>query len=351
MIERVIRPKTVLIAVAVLVHLPSIPPACGGEERGGVSRADDADRIDHNCSGGDCWISAACCNKNSCSAGYNGYCNCSDDAKCNYGPDRCNSRGTLFQWSYGTSFSGGPDLDEPLVTDRPDFTEASSTVGKGVAQLEFGYTYTYDSDGGTSVKSHSAGEPLLRYGIFADWLEFRIALFPVEETTTSGGVRTTHSGTEDLYLGFKIGLTPQEGILPEMALIPQMNVPTGSSAFTSGQVEPGVNWVYAWEINDFLSTAGSTQGNRRIDDTGEAYLEMAQSWVVGYSLSEKLGAYTEWFAFIPSGADTARTEHYFNGGFSYLISNDIQFDIRAGVGLNDAADDYFLGTGLSIRFQ
>ena len=61
-------------------------------------------------------------------------------------------------------------------------------------------------------------------------------------------------------------------------------------------------------------------------------------------------AYTEWFAFIPSGADTARTEHYFNGGFSYLISNDIQFDIRAGVGLNDAADDYFLGTGFSIRF-
>jgi hypothetical protein len=151
-----------------------------------------------------------------------------------------------------------------------------------------------------------------------------------------------------LYLGFKIGLTPQECILLEMALIPQMNVPTGSS--TSGQVEPGVNWVYAWEINDFLSTAGSTQGNRRIDDTGEAYLEMAQSWVLGYSLTDTVGAYTEWFVFIPSGADTARTEHYFNGGFSYLISNDIQFDIRAGVGLSDAADDYFLGTGLSIRF-
>jgi len=64
----------------------------------------------------------------------------------------------------------------------------------------------------------------------------------------------------------------------------------------------------------------------------------------------RVGAYTEWFAFIPSGADTARTEHYFNGGFSYLISNNIQFDILAGVGLNDAADDYFLGTGLSIRF-
>ena len=37
-------------------------------------------------------------------------------------------RKTLLQWSYGTSFEGGPDLYEPLVTDRPDFTESSVTA-------------------------------------------------------------------------------------------------------------------------------------------------------------------------------------------------------------------------------
>lgn len=68
-------------------------------------------------------------------------------------------------------------------------------------------------------------------------------------------------------------------------------------------------------------------------------------------MSDNLGAYTEWFALIPSGADTTKTQHFFNGGFTYLINNDVQFDIRAGVGLNDAADDYFVGTGLSFRFQ
>ncbi|MGE3408748.1 MAG: hypothetical protein AB7I37_18160 [Pirellulales bacterium] len=56
-----------------------------------------------------------------------------DKEKINYGPGPCHKRGTLFQWSYGTSFSGGPDLSEPIVTDRPDFTEASVTVGQGVA--------------------------------------------------------------------------------------------------------------------------------------------------------------------------------------------------------------------------
>lgn len=272
-------------------------------------------------------------------------------ATCNYGPCPCTTRQTLFQWSYGTSFGGGPDRDEALVTDRPDFTEAASTVGRGVAQIEFGYTYTYDSDNVTSERSHSLPEALLRYGIFAEWLELRVAWNYAEERTRTGPASVTGQGAEDLYLGFKIGLTPQEGILPEMSLIPQMTVPTGSGAFNNRQVLPGVNWVYAWEVNDCVSTGGSSQFNRAVDSaTNEGYVEFAQSWTVAYSLTDTVGAYTEWFALFPSSADTERPEHFFNGGFTYLLSNDIQLDVRAGVGLNDAADDYFVGSGATVRF-
>ena len=263
----------------------------------------------------------------------------------------CWDRGTLMQWSYGTSFSGGPDREAPLVTDRPDFTEASSTVGRGVVQLEVGYTYVYDNDGTNGVRTHSFPEALARIGVFAEWLELRIAWNYSEETTrTAGAVTGTARGAEDLYLGFKIGLTPQEGLLPEMAIIPQMNVPTGSGGVSDRQVLPGFNWIYGWELNDWLSAAGSTQFNRRVDGTsGDNYTEWAQSWTFGYSLTEKLGGYTEWFALFPTAATTELPQYYFNGGFTYLINNDLQFDIRGGVGLNNAADDYFLGTGFSIR--
>ena len=48
----------------------------------------------------------------------NGCCD-EEEPKRNYGPCDCQPRGTLFQWSYGTSFSGGsPGFDEPLVTVR-----------------------------------------------------------------------------------------------------------------------------------------------------------------------------------------------------------------------------------------
>ncbi len=244
---------------------------------------------------------------------------------------------TLLNW--GSTNSGGPDLSAPLVTDRPDFTEASSTVGKGIAQIELGYTYIDSNDSDV----HSLGEMLLRYGILTQWLELRLGLLPLY---TNG-----ESGFFDLYLGFKIALTPQQGLLPEMALIPQTFAPTGSDFFTSRNWEPGVNWIYAWQINDFISTAGSTQINRRFTDKGDDFLRLAQSWTLAFSLTEKVGAYTEWFAFFPSGTNYGKNEHYVNGGFTYLINNDLQFDIRVGWGLNEAAEDFFAGAGLSVRFQ
>jgi hypothetical protein len=262
-------------------------------------------------------------------------------------------RGTLFRWGIDPSADGGPDLSEPLVTDRPDFTEASVTVGRGVAQLEMGYTYVYDSNGGSSTRSHSYPETLLRVGTLADWFELRVDWNYAEERANDfGGDTNTDSGAEDLGIGCKLALTPQERMFPETALILQMSVPSGSNEFTADEVLPGASYLYGWDLNECWSTGGSLIFKRAVDDeTGDDYFEFAQSWTIGRSLTDELGSYAEWFGFIPSGADTNHTEHYFNGGFTYLINDDIQWDVRAGLGLNGAADDYFVGTGLAIRFK
>lgn len=272
-----------------------------------------------------------------------------DSLRC-FGPC-CEVRKTLLQWSYGTSFSGGPPgYDEPLASDRPDFTEASVTVGRGVAQVEMGYTYLRDDEAGVTLTEHSAPEMLWRIGMFAEWFEFRIAYNYLSGSVVAPPLPVDNfSGSEDLYLGFKLGLTPQEGILPEMALIGQMTVPSGDPDLTAGQVLPGVNWLYAWEINDFLSFAGSTQGNKAVDELGDVYFEIAQSLTIGYSLSDRIGAYTEWFVLVPSGSTVAPTEHYLDGGFVFRATNDLQFDVRAGIGLSEAAADYFTGVGIVIR--
>ena len=271
------------------------------------------------------------------------------------------SRGTLFQWRVEGGNAGGPDFGEPLVTDRPDFTESAVAVGRGVVQVEFGYTFTERKSDGVTVRTQTAGEQLLRAGFYADWLEFRLGMVPgglddfdfaiplAFEQIKSGGVSTSTAGITDLYAGFKIALFPQEGNLPEMAVLPQVNIPTGSASFSSDRYEPGVNLVYGWALDESVSMAGSTQVNRRIDDDRRGYPEYAQSWALARGLSETVTAFAEWYAFFPRGSDLAQSEQYINGGLAWAITDDFQLDIRVGFGLNDESDDFFIGSGFSIR--
>lgn len=264
------------------------------------------------------------------------------------GPGR--SKPALFEWNSPHSTPVEINRDQ-IVTDRPDFTEASTTVGLGTTQIEFGYTYISDSDGNAVSRVHSWGEPLFRVGILADWLEFRTAVFPAVSVIDNGAARQTNSGLEDLYLGMKLGLTAQSGWLPEMALVPQMTVPTGSGFFTADHVLPGANLLYGWDVTENWTLGGSTQFNRSVDATGGLYTEWAQSLTVGRSLGENLAGYCECFGFFPDDAADVTPEYYFNGGVTWLIGDNLQWDVRAGCGLNDAAGDFFTGTGLSIRFR
>lgn len=275
---------------------------------------------------------------------------------------------TLFEWAVGPKAdqngNGEEEEEDTIVTDRPDFTEASTTVGRGRIQLEAGYTYFYDKENGIRSRTHSYPEMLWRIGMFADWLELRIVQNFDSFLETDNNARQRHSGAEDFVLGCKIALAEQKGCWPELAMIVQCSFPTGADAFTAKEVLPGGSLLYSWEvIPDCLDLGGSTVANRSNSVSGlpgvgadievrHAYLELAQSVTLGYTLGKKLSAYTEWFAFFPSSAldPEIGPEYYFNGGFTYLITNNIQFDIRAGVGLNRHADDFFTGSGLSIRY-
>jgi hypothetical protein len=246
----------------------------------------------------------------------------------------------------------GDEEEEPLASDRPDFVEASSNVGRGRVQLEAGYTFIHDRSGGVTTRTHSYPEILLRIGMFADWFELRIGQ-NFGSQLLHGGVRERGHGAEDLYLGIGLALTEQRGLVPESRVVFQTTVPTGADAFTDHEMLPGVNILYGWDvIEDKMSLGMSTAFNRARDDSGDFYLEFAQAATTAITLTEKLGMYLEAFALMPAGAEDAgaRPEYYADGGFTYRITNNFQLDIRAGVGLNRHADDFFAGSGFAVRY-
>jgi hypothetical protein len=254
---------------------------------------------------------------------------------------------TLFRWNSQAYSANVPDRSE-IETDRPDFTEASSVVGLGAVQIENGYTFSRDKSAGIVTEDHSYPETLCRFGFLREWLELRVAY----NHGTSDTLNLRSSGSEDFYLGTKLALTLQDGFLPEMALVPQMTVPTGSDDRSAGKALPGFNWLYGWDVGDRMYLAGSTQWNVSQEAAFDnRYSEFAQSGTIGFGLTDKLGCYNEFFCLCPSGASEVKPEYYYNGGLTFKFTSNVQADVRAGVGLNEAAQDFFVGPGLSMRFR
>ena len=255
------------------------------------------------------------------------------------------------------AWSNAAHAQQALVADRPDFTEGTGTVGVGVFHFQLGYTFGVDDENGATTRAHSYGEPLLRAGVLDDRIEFRVGAGAGTLSTESRAGTATESGLEDLYLGVKMALTDQRGMFPATAILPQVTLATGGDALSAGRSLRGVNFLYSWDFTERVSLAGSTQVNGAVGDQNQDYLEWAQSLSCGVAIGGRGGLFGEWYALLPSGLDVPvghagkRTEHYLNSGFTWLANDDLQWDIRVGFGLNDAAQDMYVGAGLEFRVR
>lgn len=89
---------------------------------------------------------------------------------------------------------------------------------------------------------------------------------------------------------------------------------------------------------------------RNRDPNNDRHNVFHQSLALGVPITEKIGFYIEYIGLYTDGRASDYAAHFVNGGFTYLLSYDTQFDIRAGQGLNDLSEDFFGGIGLSKRF-
>ena len=248
-------------------------------------------------------------------------------------------------------------MDEPLITDRPDFTESTEAVPAGHLQLETGYTFTYDRESKDRVRDHTAPELLLRIGVVEDF-ELRIGWDGYSWTDnrfqgeTRGGRRVIRDdwtqGGRDLSLGFKYKFVEQDGLIPHLGVIGAITVPSGSAGVSSGDVEPEIVLLWAYDITDSFAVAGNV-GFAAPTDDGDRFFQASASLSAAVALSEKVGAYVEYFGFYPN-AEHSDAAHTINGGLTYLINNNFQIDWRIGAGLNEEADDFFTGVGFAFRF-
>jgi hypothetical protein len=241
--------------------------------------------------------------------------------------------------------------EKPLESDRPDFTDSSTTVGYRRLQIESGYKYTQAIAGDLTHNAHDLPELLVRYGV-AERLELRVAwdegmLFESRRDRNTGRL-VTENGSTDMDIGFKYALTQQDKWRPQSAIITAISAPVGSPELSSRQVDVQINYLYSWDFTKKLSLNCST-GSLWTAESGDHFSQLLQAASVEYELTEKLHVFNEWAVFLRRDFSDNRPQFYYDAGLTYLVTPNFQLDWEAGVGLSRAADGFFTGCGLTIR--
>ena len=232
--------------------------------------------------------------------------------------------------------------EEPLITDRPDFTESPVAVQPGRVQLETGYTF---EEAGI-VETQSLGEVLLRIGI-SEAIELRLGVNSYQSEESPGG---DSSGLEDSSLGLKIELS-QGGdevrfLEPAAALLITTTLSTGSEELGEPHLGPGMLLALNWPLGESWGVAANL-GLSYVSDGGEQFAEARFSLAMGADLGGPWGGFIEYFDSIRESAGGG-DRHFANAGLTYLLSADLQLDLRAGIEL-EGETAYFAGLGLAYR--
>jgi hypothetical protein len=231
----------------------------------------------------------------------------------------------------------------PLITDRPDQTESAVVVPRGAFQLEVGGTH---SDAG--ARTTNLGGALLRVGVAAP-VEFRLGFAGWHVLAQDPA---NLSGFGDLDVGAKVVLTPGNGPSPAVAILGYVTLPVGHEAFGAGGLDPHVRAALAHELPGGFGlgyNVGATW-TTETDQTGAESLRTDAIYTVtlGRSLAERLGAFVEGFGVwgLSAGRDSW---HALDAGLTYALRPNLQLDVAAGLGLSDAAENWFVGGGISVR--
>ena len=233
----------------------------------------------------------------------------------------------------------------PIVPDRPGQTNPPNVVGAGVVQLETGFQREITDANGIRTTNYLYNTSLVRVGLMAN-CELRLVAEYAGTRTDSGSRSSALQGFNPVSIGAKIMMCPENGIIPQTAMNVAFTLPYfGRKEFRPSFLAPSFFLL----MQNTLSDKFSIGYNLGLQWDGEQPNATAvYSISPSLTVAEGLSVFAEFYGFSTEGSvSDFRTDM----GCAYLINDNVQVDLSAGIGLNNVAPDSFVAFGLAWRFN
>jgi hypothetical protein len=242
--------------------------------------------------------------------------------------------------------------EDTISTDRPDFVESSSVVGKGRWQIETGFAI--ERDRSDDIQAHATTTPtLLRFGVGDTW-ELRV------ETDGYANVKTEDRGTgtterihgmTDVSVGAKWHMQDgDEAWSPAVAWLLHADLDTGAKALRGDGVRPSLRMVAEWDLPLDWSLGVMPGVMFDKNEFGQRYTAAIAAITVGKGWTDRFRTFVELAGQQLTSERNGGSQITYDAGATYLITNDVQIDTSVSVGANRHTPDFQWGVGLSVRF-
>lgn len=227
---------------------------------------------------------------------------------------------------------------QQIVTDRPDQTESSVTIPFKSIQTEAGFLIGFIKTFGITERQIMIPTTLFRYGL-TKYAELRL----VEQLESRKNTLSSDAnfGISDLEIGAKIQILKKDNINTEIAFLTHLILPTGSENFSGSTVGTVNKMAVSHNINDFLDFGYNIGYNYFFSGRGDLVYSMA----LGIGITDKVGTYAEAYGEV---VEFYNIFSNFDSGFTYLIRENLQFDVSFGIGLNYDMNYFSLGCSWNI---
>ncbi len=225
-----------------------------------------------------------------------------------------------------------------IRSDRPGQGNSSYSVGKGMLQIQSGIDFEH-YDASTIAWNNIKPATVIRYGI-GKRIDINGSISAVSQKNRISGVEHKIDMMFDSWtLGARANFVAGGGIVPALAIqanvIAPINAPDrdyGYSTLLSATEQLSRRFVLLVNVGVTSRGDGSKPNKFYVVN-------------LGYSISAKLSTYIEGYGTISAGG----SEHKWDGGFAYLLRNNLQLDLYGGVGQKFTFNDNFVSFGVSWR--